>query len=152
MTKQTDDLNNITPSHDALHDKALVTDATTREAMLTDFHDNTSKATSALIKLKDSVIKGGLKVSCGKDTSKAIRKAKLAIGVNYATKKLKAIYATEIPNDKKNIAENALSKIKEKGIQLPEFLHRYLKIIMRWARWGRASWTEMGWCAGVGVD
>ena len=147
-----DALNAITPSHDALHDKTLLTNATKRSAMLADYDPKVAKATAALISLKDNVKKGDVRVSCGKDVTKTIKKAKLTIGVNYATKKLKSIYATEIPNDKKNIAEAALSRIKEKGIQLPEFLHRYLKIIMRWARWGRASWTEMGWCAGVGVD
>ena len=98
--------------------------------MLADFKTNTSTATSVLINLKDMVQRGGVRVSCGKEASKAIKKAKLAIGVNYASKKLKSIYAAESPLEKKKIAANAVAKIKDKGIVLPDFLHRYLKIML----------------------
>jgi hypothetical protein len=131
-----DALNEITPTHDALHDKSLLSNAAKRSAMLADYDPKVAKATAALISLKDNVKKGDVRVSCGKDVTKTIKKAKLTIGVNYATKKLNHIDAAETPKDKKDIAKLAMAKIAEKGIQLPEFLHRYLNNALGALGWG----------------
>ena len=131
-----DALNAITPSHDALHDKTLLTNATKRSAMLADYDPKVAKATAALISLKDNVKKGDVRVSCGKDVTKTIKKAKLTIGVNYATKKLNNIYAAGTQKDKKDIAKMAMAKVADKGVQLPEFLHRYLNNALGALGWG----------------
>ena len=131
-----DALNAITPTHEALHDKTLLTNATKRSAMLADYDPKVAKATSSLIMLKDNVKKGDVRVSCGKDVTKTIKKAKLTIGVNYATKKLNNIDAAETQKDKKDIAKMAMAKVADKGVQLPEFLHRYLNNALGALGWG----------------
>lgn len=110
------------PTETTLTSKQILVDDALRKAVLDNPHKAALTANVVLLNMFREAAKPILDQAISQNALAMIKRGKLAIGVEFALKKLDLIREAATPADRVSIARGALDKVKSKNLSLPKMI------------------------------